>query len=177
MSKLMYPDFFNDVFAPVMQPGSSGSFAGTCRIGQTARHCLKSEPKRVRILFQPSSHFFQKLGNMMDDRAYLGGLLGFDTDDIRLFSAHELARENRLSYEFLEGEDNPYPSSVTFEMEGQSGDRSTLIATSVGGGRIVAHEVNGFPIDWHGDDYGLLLWNTSLEGKQAPSLFPRSSVS
>ena len=113
----------------------------------------------------------------MDDRAYLGGLLGFDTDDIRLFSAHELARENRLSYEFLEGEDNPYPSSVTFEMEGQSGDRSTLIATSVGGGRIVAHEVNGFPIDWHGDDYGLLLWNTSLEGKQAPSLFPRFSVS
>ena len=65
MSKLLYPDFFNDVFAPVMQPGSSGSFAGTCRIGQTARHCLKSKPKRVRILFQPSSHFFQKLGNMM----------------------------------------------------------------------------------------------------------------
>ena len=172
MSKLLYPDFFNDVFAPVMQPGSSGSFAGTCRIGQTARHCLKSEPKRVRILFQPSSHFFQKLGNMMDDRAYLGGLLGFDTDDIRLFSAHELARENRLSYEFLEGKDNPYPSSVTFEIEGQGGDRSTLIATSVGGGRIVAHEVNGFPINWHGDAYGLLLFNTSLDGKQAPSLFP-----
>lgn len=172
MSKLLYPDFFNDVFAPVMQPGSSGSFAGTCRIGQTARHCLKSEPKRVRILFQPSSHFFQKLGNMMDDRAYLGGLLGFDTDDIRLFSAHELAREQRLSYEFLEGDDNQYPSSVTFEVEGWDGDRATLIATSVGGGRILAHEVNGFPIDWHGDDYGLLLWNTSFNGKQAPSLFP-----
>lgn len=171
MSKLLYPDFFNDVFAPIMQPGSSGSFAGTCRIGQTARHCLKSSPKNVRILFQPSSHFFQKLGNMMDDRAYLGGLLGFDTDDIRLFSAHELARKAGISYEFLEDKDNAYPSSVTFEVEGEDGDRGTLIATSVGGGRILAHEVNGFPIDWHGDAYGLLVWNTRIPVEDAVNLF------
>jgi len=44
MPKLFYPDFFNDVFGPIMQPGSSGSFAGTSRVGRIARYTLKSEP-------------------------------------------------------------------------------------------------------------------------------------
>lgn len=168
MEKLLYPDFFNDVFAPVMQPGSSGSFAGTSRIGRTARYCLKSAPKRVKILFNPSSHMMQKLGNMMDDRAYLGGLQDFDTDDIRLFSAHELARKARISYEFAESDtDNIYPQSTTFLVEGTGGDKAELIATTIGGGRITAHEINGFPIDWHADDYGTLVWNISGSQKKA----------
>jgi len=28
-----YPEFFNDVFGPVMQPGSSSHTAGPCRLG------------------------------------------------------------------------------------------------------------------------------------------------
>ncbi len=162
MEKLLYPDFFNDVFAPVMQPGSSGSFAGTCRIGQTARHCLKSDPKRVTICFNPSSHMFRKLGNMMDDRAYLGGIQGFDTDDIRLFTAHELAREAGISYEFKENETDFGPlSSVTFLLEGAAGDKASLTATSIGGGRIETHLINGCPVSWFGDDYGILITGAS----------------
>lgn len=168
MSKQLYPDFFNDVFAPVMQPGSSGSFAGTSRIGRTARHVLKSAPKRVRILFNPSEHYMKKLGNMMDDRAYLGGLQDFHTDDIRLFSAHELAREAGISYEFGELEaDCPYPASVTFLLEGEAGEKGSLIASSIGGGRILTHEINGFPVQWRGDAYGVLLWNFPCENASA----------
>lgn len=48
MEKLFYPDFFNDVFGPIMQPGSSGGFAGTSRIGRIARYTLKSEPAREK---------------------------------------------------------------------------------------------------------------------------------
>lgn len=32
----------------------------------------------------------------MEDRAYLGGMLDFDTEDERLFSAHEIARERGM---------------------------------------------------------------------------------
>ena len=86
MSKLFYPDFFNDVFFdPIMQPGSSSSFGGTSRVGRIARATLKSEPMRAKIAFNPSDKHLRVLGNMMDDRAYLGGLQGFATDDIRLF--------------------------------------------------------------------------------------------
>src|SRR5665811_642358 len=33
MTVAAYPEFFNDVFGPVMQPGSSSHFAGPCRLG------------------------------------------------------------------------------------------------------------------------------------------------
>lgn len=161
MPKLFYPDFFNNVFGPIMQPGSSGSFAGTSRVGRIARYTLKSDPKRVRILFNPSRHHLLSLGNMMDDRGYLGGLLDFPTDDIRLFSAHELARAAKISYEFGENiADSPYPGAVTFELTGTAGDTATLIAQSVGGGMVSTYEIHGFPIVWHADTYLVLAWGT-----------------
>ena len=140
MAKIFYPDFFNDVFGPIMQPGSSGSFAGTSRVGRMARYTLKSKPKRVRISFNPSAEHLKSLGNMMDDRAYLGGLLDFATDDIRLFRGHEEARAAGLSYEFTENEeDNPYPGSTTFELTGEAGDTAKLVAASIGGGMVEQH--------------------------------------
>ena len=164
MSKLFYPDFFNDVFGPVMQPGSSGSFAGTSRVGRVARHTLKSEPARVRILFNPGEHRLVKLGNMMDDRGFLGGVQDFATDDVRLFRAHELAREKRISYEFAEAETaNPWRGSVRFELTGRAGDRATLTAASVGGGMIETYEIHGFPIRWQADTWGALLISPSGE--------------
>lgn len=158
MEKLFYPDFFNDVFGPIMQPGSSGSFAGTSRVGRIARHALTSEPKNVRILFNPGDHHLLNLGNMMDDRGYLGGLQDFATDDVRLFSAHELAREKGISYEFGELEkDNPFPGSVRFELTGAAGDTAALTAKSVGGGMVTTYEIDGYAIRWRADTFGVLL--------------------
>ena len=36
MTVAAYPEFFNDVFGPVMQPGSSSHTAGPCRLGYLA---------------------------------------------------------------------------------------------------------------------------------------------
>lgn len=159
MEKLFYPDFFNDVFGPIMQPGSSGSFGGTNRVGRIARSALKSEPKRARILFNPSDHHLISLGNMMDDRAYLGGLMGFTTEDIRLFSAHEEARSRGISYEFADGpEDLGDPGSVTFELTGVDGDTARVTAKSVGGGMVKTYFLHGFPISWQADTWAVLAW-------------------
>ena len=159
MAKIFYPDFFNDVFGPIMQPGSSGSFAGTSRVGRIARYTLKSEPKRVKISFNPSDEHLKSLGNMMDDRAYLGGLQDFATDDIRLFTGHEEARARGISYEFSElANDNPYPGSVTFELTGKDGDTTNLVARSIGGGMVRTYEIHGFPLVWNADTYAVLLF-------------------
>jgi L-serine dehydratase len=170
MAKIFYPDFFNDVFGPIMQPGSSGSFAGTSRVGRMARYTLKSKPKRVRISFNPSAEHLKSLGNMMDDRAYLGGLLDFATDDIRLFRGHEEARAAGLSYEFTENEkDNPYPGSTTFELTGEAGDTAKLVAASIGGGMVRTYEINGFPLEWQADTWAVLLYgneNAVYEAEQ-----------
>lgn len=159
MDKIFYPDFFNDVFGPIMQPGSSSSFAGTSRVGRIARHTLKSEPKDVKITFNPSADHLKSLGNMMDDRAYLGGLLDFATDDIRLFSAHEEARRAGLSYEFAENaQDNAYPGSTAFALTGKDGDKAELIAASIGGGMVRTYEINGFALNWQADTWAVLVY-------------------
>ncbi|BBN97658.1 L-serine ammonia-lyase, iron-sulfur-dependent, subunit beta [Sporolactobacillus terrae] len=159
MVKRFYPDFFNDVFGPIMQPGSSGSFAGTSRVGRVAHYLVKPPLLRATISFNPSDErHLRNLGNMMDDRGYLGGLQDFATDDVRLFDAHQLAREKGISYAFTAlAEENGYPGSVQFDLIGRDGQTGRLIGESVGGGMIDIYEVNGYPIHWQADTYGLLV--------------------
>lgn len=164
MAKVLYPDFFNDVFGPIMQPGSSSCFAGTCRVGRIARHALKSPPKRVRILFNPRSRDFETLGNMMEDRGYLGGLMDLTPEDVRLFDAHALAREAKISYAFEElPRDNGLPGSVHFELTGQAGDTASLTSKSVGGGMVTTYDIHGFDIAWQGDTFGLLVFGEEAD--------------
>jgi L-serine dehydratase len=159
VAKILYPDFFNDVFGPIMQPGSSTSFAGNSRIGRVASHTVRGGVKRVKIRFNPEDRgHIKKLGNMMEDRALLGGLQGFAPDDGRLFSAHELAREKNISYEFgALDQANKYPFSTQFDVENSTGEKGRLIGASIGGGMIMVYEINGFPVTWHGDTHAVLV--------------------
>jgi L-serine dehydratase len=156
MAKIFYPDFFNDVLGPVMQPGSSSSFAGNSRVGHAASFTVKGPLKSVGIRFS-SEDRFRRLGNMMEDRALLGGLQGFWPDDEQLFRAHELAREKGISYEFglLDG-DKDCPGALRFDLEDRRGRKGSLIGSSIGGGMIEVLEINGFPIYWQGDTHGVL---------------------
>jgi L-serine dehydratase len=36
MTVALYPEFYNDVFGPIMQPGSSSHTAAPCRLGYIA---------------------------------------------------------------------------------------------------------------------------------------------
>jgi L-serine dehydratase len=157
-SKLFYPDFFNDVFGPIMQPGSSGGFAGPCRIGNIARSLVKAPPKKVRFLFSSENRELAQLVNFMSDRAFLGGIQGFQTDDVRLFDAHALARQNGISYDFDNlATKSKHPGSVQIEIEGNNGELGLLVAASIGGGMIKTYQINGFDIEWQSDTYGILI--------------------
>ena len=160
---IFYPDFFNDVFGPIMQPGSSGGFAGTSRSARVARYSVLSEPKEVTFIFAPGSHTIDSLGTFMEDRAYLGGILDFDTEDERLFSAHEVARERGLSYEFKEGPEAeripPYSAYVV--IKGKDGETGTAVVSSIGGGMVRAYRLNDFEVSYQADTYGLLVWKES----------------
>jgi L-serine dehydratase len=168
VNKVLYPDFFNDVFGPIMQPGSSSSFAGNSRVGRAASFTVGANAsiKRAKIRFNPGDRAsLRKLGNMMEDRAFLGGLQGFATDDERLFRAHEIAREKGISYEFAALDaDNAYPHTVRFDVEDSAGRIGSLIGASIGGGMIVTSEINGFPISWQGDTYAVLVIDSAAGG-------------
>lgn len=168
MAKLFYPDFFNDVFGPIMQPGSSGGFAGPARIGNIARNLINETPEKVVISLQNEDvGRFNSLGNFMTDRGYLGGLQGFAQDDVRLFDAHRLARESGLSYEFkLDDINYGYERAVKIEVIGDN-SKGTLIGASVGGGMIRIYEVDGYKLNWQSDTYGVLIKDIHNGGRRS----------
>ena len=125
MTVATYPEFFNDVFGPIMQPGSSSHFAGPCRLGLLAGHLLGEPPSRIRILLDERGSFAGTFGIMAEDRAMVGGVLGFAPDDERLFRAFELAEEAgaEVSFEFTHLTESDHPNAVKFILTGRERSR------------------------------------------------------
>jgi len=165
MTVAAYPEFFNDVFGPVMQPGSSSHFAGPCRLGLLAGRLLGEPPSRIRILLDRRGSFAGTFGIMAEDRAMVGGVLGFETDDARLFRALELAEEAgaEVSFEFTELSESRHPNAVKFILTGRSGREAELVGNSTGGGMVETVTVNGYPLHTIGDTCALLVFDAQRQ--------------
>ena len=163
MTVAPYPEFFNDVFGPVMQPGSSSHTAGPCRLGYLAR-CLLAEPvARMRVELDPNGSFAGTFGIMAEDRAMVAGVLGYLPDDERLFRSFELAEEAGVAVEFAFTEiaESKHPNAVKFVLTGESGLMVDLVGDSTGGGMVETVTVDGFPLRTVGDTHLLLLFDRS----------------
>ncbi|MFA4964900.1 MAG: L-serine ammonia-lyase, iron-sulfur-dependent, subunit alpha [Thermoleophilia bacterium] len=159
MAVAAYPEFFNDVFGPVMQPGSSSHFAGPCRLGLLAGRLLGEAPAQVRVLLDKRGSFAGTFGMMAEDRALVGGVLGFEPDDARLFRAFEAAEEAgaEVSFEFTELTESRHPNAAKFILTGRGGRTVELVGNSTGGGMVETVTVAGFPLRTIGDAYVLLV--------------------
>lgn len=159
MTAAPYPEFFNYVFGPVMQPGSSSHFAGPCRLGYLAGHLLGERPTRIRILLDEQGSFAGTFGIMAEDRALLGGVLGFLPDDERLFSAFEEAERvgAKVSFEFTHLDESAHPNAVKFILSAVNGRTVELVGESTGGGMVRTVSVNGYELRTMGDAWTLLV--------------------
>ncbi len=154
-----YPEFYNDVFGPVMQPGSSSHTAGPCRLGYLAG-CLLGEPAtKVRIELDEHGSFAGTFGIMAEDRAMVAGVLGCLPDDARLFRSIELAGDAGAAVEFAFTTitESRHPNAVKFVLTGRSGLMVELVGASTGGGRVETVTIDGFPCRTTGDSYLLLV--------------------
>jgi len=162
------PDFFNHVFGPIMQPGSSSEFAGPVRIGNLVRALVRDDIKKVRFGFSKEGKDSAYLVNFMSDRGYLGGILGFSPEDERLFDAVAIAREKRIAYDFYTLPYNNQPlNAVIVTVESVTGETGSLLADSTGGGMIEVLAVNAFHLRWIADSHAVLIEDADgvLEGK------------
>lgn len=171
MSVDLYPEFFNDVFGPVMQPGSSSHTAGPCRLGNLARTLLGAAPVRVAVHLDPTGSFAGTFGVMAEDRAMLAGVMGMLPDDRRLFEADRLAGEAGIEYrfEFVPIGESGHPNAVKFILTSAEGQEATLVGASIGGGMVETCMVDGYPLRVKGDTYVLLI-------EDAAAMLPRATV-
>jgi len=145
-----------DIIGPVMVGPSSSHTAGACRIGLLARAILGRPPEKARIELHGS---YARTGvGHGTDRALAGGLLGFRPDDGRLRESLEIAPREGLAVTFaavrLRGQRHPNTARITL---GAAGETVTVTAESLGGGRIRAVEIDGFPVDITGEYPALVI--------------------
>ncbi len=157
-----------DIIGPVMVGPSSSHTAGACRLGLIARNLVGGTPQKALIELHGS---FARTGEGHGtDKAIVGGLLGFRPDDDRLRTALEIADGEGLAYRFAKtklGEENEvHPNSVRITVE--RGDRtSVMTGSSLGAGRILVNEIDGFPVEVHADHHTIVLVAEDTKGSIA----------
>lgn len=153
-----------DILGPVMVGPSSSHTAGAVRIGRIARRLLgEGTPKTAHIGLAGS---FAATGHGHGtDKAIVAGLLGMKPDDERIARSFELAHEAGMEFDFprttLSGE---HPNTAKLELTAQNGMTLSLIASSLGGGRIMVVEMNGLRASFTGDLPTLIVQNVDQPG-------------
>lgn len=135
-----------DIIGPVMVGPSSSHTAGACRIGLFARGLVGGQPDDALVELHGS---FARTGQGHGtDRAIAGGLLGYRPDDERLRESLDHATAAGLAIRFentkLKGDPHPNTTRITVTREGQS---TTVTGSSLGAGRILITDIDGFPVE------------------------------
>lgn len=147
---------------------SSSHTAGACRIGLIARCLVGGTPQRASIELHGS---FARTGEGHGtDKAIVGGLMGFKPDDERLRDALGIAEREGLAYTFEktrlgdEGVTHPNTARITV---GLGNREAQLIGSSLGAGRILITEIDGFPVEVSGNFHTLVLIAEDIRGSIA----------
>jgi L-serine dehydratase len=157
-----------DIIGPVMVGPSSSHTAGACRLGLLARCLVGGTPQSARIELHGS---FARTGEGHGtDKAIVAGLMGFRPDDERIRNALEIAEREGLRYVFektkLGEEDDVHPNSVRITVE--RGDRtSVMLGSSLGAGRVLVTEIEGFPVEVTGSYHTIVLVAEDIRGSIA----------
>lgn len=155
-----------DIIGPVMVGPSSSHTAGACRLGLLARCLVGGTPERATIELHGS---FARTGEGHGtDKAIVGGLMGFRPDDERLRTALEIMEREGLDYRFEKtslGED-AHPNTVRITLE-RGGRRSVMTGASLGAGRVLVTEIDGYPVEISGNLHTVALVAGDVKGSVA----------
>ena len=155
-----------DIIGPVMVGPSSSHTAGACRIGLLARGLIGGTPQRSLIELHGS---FARTGEGHGtDKAIVGGLLGFRPDDERLRTALEIAEREGLDYRFEKTTlaDDSHPNTVRLTLERET-RKAVMTGASLGAGRILISEIDGYPVAVSGNYHTLVLVAQDIKGSVA----------
>lgn len=140
-----------DVLGPNMIGPSSSHTAGTAVIAHLAHKMINGPIKKVEfILYGSFSKTYKGHGT---DRALLGGIMGFGTDDIRIRDSFSIAKERGLEYKFTVNNTDTdiYPNTVDIIMTNADGLTMIVRGESLGGGKVRIIRINGVDVDFTGE--------------------------
>mgnify|MGYP001780612267 CR=1 FL=1 len=141
-----YTSFF-DVIGPNMIGPSSSHTAGAASIALMAKQLFHEQI--VQVDFTLYGSFANTYRGHGTDRALLGGILGFTTDDIRIRDAFTHAQNSGLKYSFTEDHTTTdlHPNTVDIVMHNCKGRTQFVRGVSIGGGRMKIVQLNQVEVE------------------------------
>lgn len=164
----MHGDKMNifEVLGPIMVGPSSSHTAGAVRIGYVSLKLLGEKPRKAKIFLHGS---FASTGTGHGTpKALIAGLLGMETDDMRIPNSFAIAEENGLQFEIhsthLKG---AHPNTALLKLLGEKGKLLEIQASSLGGGRIKIDQIDGIEVGFTGENPTLIIQNIDKPGYAA----------
>lgn len=153
-----------EVIGPNMVGPSSSHTAGAVSMALLARKLFPAEIKKVEFTLYGS--FAKTYRGHGTDRALLGGIMGFETDDLRIRDSLSIAKERNLDYHFSIGQDTgeEHPNTADIDMTGVNGERLFVRGVSIGGGKVKIVLLNQIDVDFTGEYSTLIISQTDRPG-------------
>ncbi len=153
-----------DIIGPNMIGPSSSHTAGALRIARLAKKMVKNPIREVEfILYGSFANTYKGHGT---DRALVGGMLGFDTEDYRIKESFHYAKEQGLDYVFKTDttRNDVHPNTVDIIIRDIKNEVTRVTGVSVGGGRALLKNINGVDIDLSGEYFTVVTKHLDLPG-------------
>ena len=156
-----------DVLGPNMIGPSSSHTAGAAVIAFLAQKMIGSPIRRVEFTLYGS--FAKTYRGHGTDRALVGGIMGFATDDTRIRDSFQIAKERGLDFIFCvnEEENDVHPNTVDIHMTGQDGRVMTVRGESLGGGKVRIVLINQVKVDFTGEYSAVIVIHQDRPGVAA----------
>lgn len=152
-----------DMIGPVMIGPSSSHTAGVVRIARAAIRVLGGPPDDAVVTFYNS--FARTYEGHGSDRAIIGGLMDFKTDDPRIKTALEIAGEKGLTYKFKSIGNSSIHHPNTIKLNLRRGEKQIeVVGESLGGGVINISEVDGFVANFSAQAHTLIIKADDVSG-------------
>lgn len=153
-----------DVLGPNMIGPSSSHTAGAAVIAFLAQKMINGPLRKVTFTLYGS--FAKTYEGHGTDRALLGGIMGFSTDDMRIRDSYQIAHNRNLEFSFIpdEEESDVHPNTVDILMENLSGQKMKIRGESLGGGKVRIVRINDVLVDFSGEYSAVIVMQQDKPG-------------
>lgn len=153
-----------DVLGPNMIGPSSSHTAGASVIAFLAHKMIAGPLKKVEFILYGS--FAKTYRGHGTDRALLGGIMGFSTDDTRIRDSFHIAKERGLEFVFQVDteETEVHPNTVDIRMTNSAGQVMTVRGESLGGGKVRIVRINQVKVDFTGEYSAIIVIHQDKPG-------------
>ena len=153
-----------DVLGPNMIGPSSSHTAGASSIAYLAWKMAGGNVKSVTFTLYGS--FAKTYHGHGTDKALLGGILGFKTDDKRIRDSFKIANDRGVEFEFIvnEEETDIHPNTVDIHAVSADGRVLDVRGESIGGGKCRIVLIDNVPVYFTGEYSAAIVVQKDMPG-------------